>query len=104
MTGEAARRIFCFGVFEVYEVAGELRKHRLRLKHHSQPFQVLLMLLERPSKIIHREEMPQRIWGQETFVDFDHALNSAVKQIREALTDSASQPRYIETVSGKGYR
>jgi DNA-binding winged helix-turn-helix (wHTH) protein len=104
MTGEAARRIFRFGVFEVDEVAGELRKHGLRIKLHAQPFQVLLMLLERPSELVTREEMRGRLWGDATFVDFDHSLNSAVNKIREALADSAAQPRYIETVSGKGYR
>jgi hypothetical protein len=64
----------------------------------------LLMLLEQPSELVTREEMRQRLWGQDTFVDFDHGLNSAVSKIREALNDSSSQPRYVETVSGKGYR
>jgi DNA-binding winged helix-turn-helix (wHTH) protein len=104
MTGEAARRVFSFGVFEADEAGRELRKHGLRIKLHSQPFQVLVMLLERPSELVTREEMRQRLWGEDTFVDFDHALNSAVNKIREALNDSASQPRYVETVSGKGYR
>jgi DNA-binding winged helix-turn-helix (wHTH) protein len=104
MTGQAARRVFRFGVFEADEAAGELRKHGLRIKLHSQPFQVLLMLLERPAELVTREEMRQRLWGEDTFVDFDHGLNSAVNKIREALNDSASQPRYVETVSGKGYR
>ena len=62
------------------------------------------MLLERPSELVTREEMRQRLWGEDTFVDFDHGLNSAVNKIREALNDSASRPRYVETVSGKGYR
>jgi cholera toxin transcriptional activator len=104
MIGQAARRVFRFGVFEADEAEGELRKHGIRIKLHAQPFQVLLMLLERPSEIVTREEMRQRIWGEDTFVDFDHALNSAINKIREALSDSASQPRYVETVSGKGYR
>lgn len=104
MTGEAARRVFCFGVFEADEAVGELRKHGLRIKLHSQPFRVLLMLLERPSELVTREEMRQRLWGEDTFVDFDHGLNSAVNKIREALNDSASSPRYVETVAGKGYR
>ena len=104
MTGEAARRVFSFGVFEADEAGGELRKHGIRIKLHAQPFQVLLMLLQRPSEVVTREEMRQRLWGDDTFVDFDHALNSAVNKIREALNDSAAQPRYVETVSGKGYR
>ena len=104
MTGEAAGRIFRFGVFEADEAAGELRRQGLRVKLHSQPFQILLMLLERPAELVTRDEMRRRIWGEDTFVDFDHALNSGVNKIREALADSAAQPRYVETVSGKGYR
>jgi cholera toxin transcriptional activator len=104
MTGEAAGRVFRFGMFEADEAVGELRKRGLRIKLHSQPFQVLLMLLERPAELITREEMRQRLWGEDTFVDFDHGLNSAVNKVREALNDSASHPRYVETVSGKGYR
>ena len=104
MPEDHARRIFRFGVFEVNEAAGELRKHGVRIKLHSQPFKVLTLLLERPSGLVTREEMRQRLWGTETFVDFDHGLNTAVNKIREALGDSASVPRYVETVSGKGYR
>ena len=97
-------RVFHFGVFEANETAGELHKHGVRIKLHSQPFKVLLLLLERPAGIVTREDMRQRLWGTETFVDFDHGLNTAVNKIREALGDSASVPRYVETVSGKGYR
>src|SRR5437868_1274743 len=104
MPGEAAGRIFRFGAFEADEVRGELRKHGVRIKLHSQPFQLLMMLLERPSDVVTRDEMRQRLWGHNTFVDFDHGLNSAFNKIREALGDSASHPRYVETVSGKGYR
>jgi DNA-binding winged helix-turn-helix (wHTH) protein len=104
MPESAVRRVFRFGVFEADESSGELRKQGLRVKLHSQPFQVLLMLLERPSDLVTREEMRQRIWGEETFVDFDHSLNSAISKIRIALNDSSAQPRYVETVAGKGYR
>jgi DNA-binding winged helix-turn-helix (wHTH) protein len=104
MPGDNAGRVFRFGVFEANEAAGELRKHGVRIKLHSQPFKVLLLLLERPMGIVTREEMRQRLWGTETFVDFDHGLNTAVNKLREALGDSASVPRYVETVSGKGYR
>lgn len=97
-------RMFRFGVFEADEARGELRKHGIRIKLHTQPFQVLVLLLERPAEVVTRDEMRQRLWGQDTFVDFDHGLNTAVNKLREALDDSASQPRYIETVSGKGYR
>lgn len=98
------RRVFRFGVFEADEQSGELRKHGIRIKLHSQPFQVLMMLLERPSEIITRDEMRKRLWGEETFVDFDHGLNTAINKIRDALGDSAAVPRYVETIAGKGYR
>jgi DNA-binding winged helix-turn-helix (wHTH) protein len=97
-------RVFRFGAFEVNEATGELRKQGIRIKLHSQPFQILVMLLERPSELVTREEMRQRLWGEDTFVDFDHGLNTAVNKLREALGDFASQPRHVETVSGKGYR
>src|SRR5580704_19218121 len=97
-------RVFRFGVFEASEAAGELRKHGVRIKLHSQPFRVLTMLLEKPSEVVTRDEMRQRLWGQDTFVDFDHGLNTAVNKIRDALDDSASVPKYVETVYGKGYR
>ncbi|HWZ30772.1 MAG TPA: winged helix-turn-helix domain-containing protein [Bryobacteraceae bacterium] len=104
MSGDRGGRVFRFGVFEASEAAGELRKHGIRIKIHAQPFQVLIMLLERPAEIVTRDEMRQQLWGAGTFVDFDHALNTAVNKIREALDDSASSPRYVETVAGKGYR
>jgi len=104
MLADGPGRVFCFGVFQADEAAGELRKHGVRIKLHAQPFQVLLMLLERPAEVVTREEMRQRLWGDDTFVDFDHGLNSAVNKLRDALNDSASRPRYIETVAGKGYR
>ncbi|MEO8053348.1 MAG: winged helix-turn-helix domain-containing protein, partial [Acidobacteriota bacterium] len=81
-------------MFEANESAGELRKHGVRIKLHTQPFKVLLLLLERPSGIVTREEMRERLWGAETFVDFDHGLNTAVNKIRDALGDSAAVPRY----------
>lgn len=86
-------RLFRFGVFEANEAAGELRKNGIRIKLHSQPFQVLVMLLDRPREVVTREEMRRRLWGEDTFVDFDHGLNTAINKIREALNDSASQPR-----------
>src|ERR1035437_7935345 len=104
MTREMPDRVFRFGTFEVNEATGELRRQGIRIKLHSQPFQILVMLLERPSELVTREEIRQRLWGEDTFVDFDHALNSAVNKIRAALNGSASALRYVETVSGKGYR
>jgi cholera toxin transcriptional activator len=90
MTREITDRVFRFGVFEVNEATGELRKQGIRIKMHSQPFQILVMLLERPSELVTREEMRQRLWGEDTFVDFDHGLNTAVSKLREALGDLAS--------------
>lgn len=104
MTFGTHRRVFRFGAFEADEATGELRKHGVRIKLHSQPFQLLVMLLERPSELVTRDEMRLRLWGEDTFVDFDHGLNSAVNKLREALGDSASQPKHIETIAGKGYR
>ncbi len=104
MTPGITGRVFRFGAFEVNEATGELRKQGIRIKLHSQPFQILVMLLERPSELVTREEMRQRLWGEDTFVDFDHGLNTAVNKLREALGDLASQPRQVETVSGRGYR
>src|SRR5689334_21219967 len=104
MPDDAARRVFCFGVFEADEARGELRKRGIRIKLQAQPFRVLALLLERPGEVVTREEMRERLWGQDTFVDFDHGLNRALNKIRKALDDSASQPRYVETVAGKGYR
>lgn len=104
MTQRTAARVFRFGAFELDEATGELRKYGIRIKLHSQPFQVLVMLLERPSELVTREEMRQRLWGDDTIVDFDHGLNTAVNKLREALGDAAAQPRHVETVSGKGYR
>ena len=85
MTQKAAARVFRFGAFELDEATGELRKFGIRIKLHSQPFQVLVMLLERPGELVTREEMRQRLWGDDTIVDFDHGLNTAVNKLREAL-------------------
>jgi Tol biopolymer transport system component/DNA-binding winged helix-turn-helix (wHTH) protein len=93
-----------FEAFEVHLQAGELRKQGRKVKLQEQPFRVLAMLLERPGEVIPREELRQKLWPADTFVDFDHGLNSAVARLREALNDSASQPRFIETVPRRGYR
>jgi TolB-like protein/DNA-binding winged helix-turn-helix (wHTH) protein len=94
-------------VFEAYEVdfrTGELRKHGVRIRLQAQPLRVLEMLMERPGKVVTREELKGKLWPADTFGDFDHGLNKAINKIREALADSALNPRYIETVARRGYR
>jgi DNA-binding winged helix-turn-helix (wHTH) protein len=93
-----------FGVYEVDTRARELRKQGLRVRIQDQPFQVLVMLLERPGETVSREDLRKRLWPDDTFVDFDHSLSTAINKIREALGDSAESPRFIETVPRHGYR
>lgn len=93
-----------FGTFDVDLRSGEVLKHGIRLKIQGQPFQVLTLLLEHPGEVVTREEFRQKLWPGDTFVDFDTGLNSAVKKLREALGDSAEEPRYIETLPRRGYR
>ena len=93
-----------FGLFEVDLEAGELWKAGFRVKLQSQPFKVLTCLLERPGHVITREELQLRLWGKDTVVDFDHSLGTAINKIREALGDSADNPRFIETLARRGYR
>jgi TolB-like protein/DNA-binding winged helix-turn-helix (wHTH) protein/Flp pilus assembly protein TadD len=93
-----------FGVFELDLRAGELRKHGTMVRLQEQPFQVLTMLLEHPGEVITREELQKKLWPADTFVDFDHGLNKAISKIREALSDSAVSPRFVETVARRGYR
>src|SRR5216683_2297990 len=93
-----------FGPFEADLRAGELRKHGVKLKLVGQPFEVLAMLLESPGQLVTREELRTRLWPTDTIVDFDHGLNAAVNKLREALSDSAENPKYIETLPRRGYR
>jgi DNA-binding winged helix-turn-helix (wHTH) protein len=93
-----------FGVFELDLSAGELRKNGAKLRLQGQPFQVLAVLLERAGEVVTREELQQKLWPSDTFVDFDHSLNTAINKVREALGDSASSPRYVETLARRGYR
>jgi cholera toxin transcriptional activator len=102
--GKHSDRIARFGVFELNLAAGELRKSGTKLRLQEQPFQVLALLLERAGDVVTREELRQKLWPADTFVDFDHSLNTAVNKLREALGDSASSPRYIETLARRGYR
>ncbi len=93
-----------FDEFEADLRAAELRKGGTRLKLQMQPFQVLVALLERPHEVVTREELRQRLWPQDTFVDFDHGLNTAMVKLRDVLGDSASKPKFIETIAKRGYR
>src|SRR4051812_5188911 len=93
-----------FGPFEADLKTGELRKSGSRLRLQEQPFQVLAMLLARPGELVTREELRQRLWPADTFVDFDHSLNTAINKLRDTLGDSASAPKYIETLARRGYR
>src|SRR5215469_4712113 len=93
-----------FGVFEVDPRAGELRKQGVKIKLQDQPFQLLQVLLERRGEVVTREEIRQRIWPADTFVDFEGGVNNAVRRLREALGDKAESPRFIETLPKRGYR
>jgi cholera toxin transcriptional activator len=93
-----------FGVFEADSTTGELRRRGVRVKLHSQPFQLLFLLLERSGEMLTREEICQELWPDETFVDYEHGVNSAVNRLREALGDKASNPRFVETLARRGYR
>jgi cholera toxin transcriptional activator len=97
-------RVARFGLFELDLSAGELRKSGVKLRLQGQPFQVLALLLERAGEVVTREELQQKLWPSDTFVDFDHSLNTAINKVREALSDSASSPRYVETLARRGYR
>ena len=93
-----------FGDFEADLQAAELLRDGTRLKLQLQPFQVLVALLERPREVVTRDALRQRLWPQDTFVDFDHSLNTAIAKLRDVLGDSASKPRYVETIAKRGYR
>jgi cholera toxin transcriptional activator len=93
-----------FGQYEADVNAAELRHNGTRLKLQMQPFQVLVALLERPKEVVTREELRSRLWPEDTFVDFDHGLNTAMAKLRDVLGDSAARPRYIETIAKRGYR
>jgi cholera toxin transcriptional activator len=97
-------RLLRFSVFEADLAAGELRKNGARIRLQEQPFQVLTLLLQNAGQVVTRDELREKIWPADTFVDFDHSLNTAVNKIREALGDSASSPRFVETLARRGYR
>src|SRR5499425_1639192 len=93
-----------FGIFEVDLRAGELRRNGSRVKLQEQPFQILVALLDRPGEVVTRDELQKKLWPADTFVDFDHSLNAAIRRLRDALGDSAENPRFVETVARRGYR
>ena len=93
-----------FGVFELDLRAGELRKHGRKIRLQEQPLRILSMLLEHPGEVVLREEIRLNLWPDDTVVEFDHSINAAVKKLRDALGESAQKPRYIETISKRGYR
>ncbi|HEX5234724.1 MAG TPA: winged helix-turn-helix domain-containing protein [Silvibacterium sp.] len=100
---QTARR-YRFGIFEADAATCELRRQGIRVRLNAQPFQVLFMLLERPGELLTREEISRELWPDGTFVDYEHGLNSAINRIREALGDTASSPRFVETLARRGYR
>ena len=104
MGSTGSGRLVRFGEFEIDERAGELRKEGIKVRLQEQPLQILQILLEHPGEVVTREELRKRVWPTDTFVDFDHGINNAVKRLREALSDTAETPRYIETLPRRGYR
>ena len=103
-SSSTAKQVFRFGVFEADLASGELRKSGIKVRLQEQPFQILAFLLQSGGKVVTRDELRQKLWPSDTFVDFDHSLNTAVNKLREALGDSASAPRYVETLARRGYR
>lgn len=97
-------RIVRFGAYEVDLAAGHIRKAGIRIKLQDRPFQILSVLLEQPGEVVTREDLQKRLWPADTFVDFEHGMNTAVTKLRQALSDEADNPRYIETLPRRGYR
>src|SRR5258705_491328 len=97
-------RIILFGPFAAHLDSGELRREGHKIRLQAQPFDLLVMLLERPGEVVSREEIRYRLWPADTFVDFDHSLGTAINKIRSALNDSADAPRFVETLPKRGYR
>lgn len=93
-----------FGAYEADLLSGELRKSGIRLKLQDRPFQILVILLEHPGMVVTREQLQKRLWPEDTFVDFEHGLNTAINKLRDALSDEADNPRFIETLPKRGYR
>lgn len=104
MTDAGTSPRYRFGAFEADVSTQELRKQGIRIKLNAQPFQVLILLLQRPGEVLTREQIYRHLWPDGTFVDSEHGVNSAVNRLREALGDNASNPRFVETLSRRGYR
>lgn len=104
MTDPQPARRFRFGLFEADADTGELRRQGVAVKLHAQPFQLLLLLLERPGALLTREQIARALWPDGTFVDYEHGVNSAVNRLREALGDTAANPRFVATLARRGYR
>ncbi|MDR3724498.1 MAG: winged helix-turn-helix domain-containing protein [Terracidiphilus sp.] len=104
MANESTGTRFRFGIFDLDATTGELRRKGIRVRIGAQPLQLLILLLERVPEMVTREEICRALWPDGTFVDFDHGVNSAINRIREALGDSASNPRFVETLARRGYR
>lgn len=102
--GNARPRLLRFGAFEADLRTGELRKQGLKVKLPGQPFQILAMLLEHPGELVTREEIRERLWGGDTFLDFEHSVNNSINRLREALGDDPAAPRFVETLPRHGYR
>lgn len=97
-------RILRFEGFELDLRSGELTKSGRKIRLQVQPFRILAILLERPGQVVTREEFRERLWSKDTFVDFDHSLNTAIKKLRQALCEEADKPRFVETLPRRGYR
>src|SRR5215472_14511126 len=97
-------RVIHFGPFIANPDSGELRREGRKIRLQAQPFELLVMLLERPGEVVSRQEICEQLWAAGTFVDFDHGLGTAVNKLREALGDSADSPRFVETLPRRGYR
>ena len=104
MSGDNSPQIVRFGVFEVDLKAGDLRRCGMKVKLQEQPLQVLAVLLEHPGEVVTREDLRTKLWPADTFVDFDHGLNAAIRRLRDALGESAETPIFVETIPRKGYR
>ena len=102
--GTKERLRYRFGVYELNPDTLELRKNGIRIKLREQAFRILILMLEKPGELITREELRQRLWPDDTFVNFDKSLNTAVNTLRDILSDSAVNPRFIETIPRHGYR
>jgi cholera toxin transcriptional activator len=103
-TSHAVTRGFRFGQWTVDVCSGELTRNRVRIRLQNQPFELLLLLLQRAGEVVTRDELERQLWPAGTFIDFEHGLNAAVKRLRAAIGDSAARPTYVQTLPRRGYR